>query len=205
MKLIVFVKPTKFKNMKPTIDQIIKGMETIGAVVFREPFSINLFGVRTNENEANTFNDWGGAFYWDEQGKRHDLIIPITTDAGVYYRLKPMNKLGTAILVHNKQYRSCYHLLDNGHMKQKAFRQVLPMWYWRDNDKDAELDMQGKIYDEIAFTNFHYMGKGVKVDNWSAGCQGASVANMNRLYAFVEVQKSRIYSYTLLHETILEK
>jgi hypothetical protein len=71
--------------MKPTIDQVIKGMETIGAVVFREPFSVNLFGVRTNENRANTFNDWGGAFYWDDKGKRHELIIPITTDAGVYF------------------------------------------------------------------------------------------------------------------------
>ena len=191
--------------MKPTIGQVIKGMETIGAVVFREPFSINLFGVRTNENRANTFNDWGGAFYWDDKGKRHELIIPITTDAGVYYRLKPMNKLGTAILVHNKQYRGCYHLLDKGHNGQKAFRQIKPMDYWRDNDKDAELDLSGKIYSEIAFTNFHYMGKGVTVDNWSAGCQGASVTNMNHLYAFVEVQKSKVYSYTLLHESILAK
>ena len=189
--------------MKPTIDQVIKGMEKIKAVVFKEPFSINLFGVRTNENTADTFNDWGGAFYWDEQGKRHELIIPITTDAGVYYRLKPMNKLGTAILVHDKQYRSCYQLMDNGHMKQKAFRQIKPMEYWRDNDKDAELDLSGKIYSEIAFTNFHYMGKGNIVNNWSAGCQGASYGNMNKLYSFVEVQKSKVYSYTLLHETTL--
>ena len=190
--------------MKPTIDQVIKGMEKIGATIFREPNSINLFAVRTNENEANTFNDWGGAFYWDDKGKRHDLIIPITTDAGVYYRLKPMNKLGTAILVHNKQYRSCYQLMDKGHMGQKAFKQIKPMDYWRDNDKDSKLETEGKIYTEIAATNFHYMGKGNLVNNWSAGCQGASFENMNRLYAFVEVQSSRVYSYTLLHETILQ-
>jgi hypothetical protein len=189
--------------MKPTIDQIIKGMEKIGAVVFREPFSINLFGVRTNENTADTFNDWGGAFYWDDKGKRHELIIPITTDAGVFYRLKPMNKLGTAILVHDKQYRGCYQLMDKGHMGQKAFRQIKPMLYWRDNDKDAQLESGGKVYEEIAFTNFHYMGKGNKVGNWSAGCQGASVTNMNALFKFVEVQKGRVYSYTLLHETTL--
>jgi len=48
--------------MKPTIDQVIKAMEKIGATIFREPNSINLFGVRTNENTADTFNDWGGAF-----------------------------------------------------------------------------------------------------------------------------------------------
>lgn len=189
--------------MKPTIEQVIKGMEKIKAVVFKEPFSINFFGVRTNENTADTFNDWGGAFYWDEQGKRHDLIIPITTDAGVYYRLKPMNKLGTAILVHDKQYRGCYHLLDNGHNGTKAFRQIKPMWYWRDNDKDSSLETGGTIYNEIAFTNFHYMGKGNKVGNWSAGCQGANMSNMNALYKFVEVQKSRVYSYTLLHETTI--
>lgn len=117
----IYLKFVIKKFMKPTIDQVIKGMEKIKAVVFKEPNSINLFGVRTNENTADTFNDWGGAFYWDEQGKRHELIIPITTDAGVYYRLKPMNKLGTAILVHDKQYRGCYHLLDNGHMGKKHF------------------------------------------------------------------------------------
>ncbi len=77
------------------------------------------------------------------------------------------------------------------------------MLYWRDNDKYSQLESGGKIYEEIAFTNFHYMGKGNKVGNWSAGCQGASVANMNRLYAFVEVQSSRVYSYTLIHETTL--
>jgi hypothetical protein len=192
--------------MKPTIEQVIKGMETIGAVVFREPFSVNLFGVRTNENRANTFNDWGGAFYWDDKGKRHELIIPITTDAGVYFRRKPMNKLGTAIIVHNKQYRSVYNLQDNGHRQnQKAFRQIKPMDYWRDNNKDSVLDMEGKIYTEIAHTNFHYMGRGVTVDNWSAGCVGASVTNLNKLFAFVEVQKGRVYSFTLLHETIFAK
>jgi hypothetical protein len=49
------------------------------------------------------------------------------------------------------------------------------------------------------------MGRGVTVDNWSAGCVGASVTNLNKLFAFVEVQKGRVYSFTLLHETILAK
>lgn len=197
---------------KPTLQEIHDSIIKHGFKVFTQPFSVNLGGIRTNDNTANTFNDWLYAFYFDSSGNIKGIVIPGTTDAGVYYREKPMNKNGTAIIQHNVQQKGVYQLQDPtknkkqlGHNGQKAFRQIKPMAYWRDNDKDRVLEFDGKSFVEIGYTNGHYMGTvGKLVNNWSAGCWGGTVKNMNDLFAIAEIQINNglgdIYSFTLLHE-----
>lgn len=208
---------------KPTFEGIIKTLKKRGMKVFTSPYSVNLGGFRTFDNKANTFNDWLYTFYHDNKGKIVGEIVPGTVDAGLTYRLKPINAGGTAIIQHGVQHLGAYQLQDptkdktkRGHNGQKAFRQIKPMAYWRDNNKDSKLDYPIVQGDELpkgvisvvdnGSTNGHYMGTvGRNVDNWSAGCWGSTVINMNRLYKIADVQISKglgdIFSFTLNHES----
>lgn len=189
----------------PTIKEIVKVLERNNFKVFKEPFSTNLGGIRADDKVSNKFNDFLYAFDYDEKGKLSGVVVPATTDAGLYYRLHPINPKGTAKIVHNRQYFGAYRLMEKGHMGQKAFKQIGKIDYWRDNNKDKVLDENGIITTEGAevATNIHYMGTiGGDVGKWSAGCQGATVSNLNKIMAVAERQKGRVYSYTLLHESL---
>lgn len=206
---------------KPTIESIHKVMDKLGMMVFKAPFSVTLGGVRTNDNKANTFNDWLFASYWDDKGKLHSVVLSGTTDAGFTYRLKPMNKNGTAIIQHDVQHRGVYQYqnppvnnpqlkrdkkpIQLGHNGKEAFRQIKDMKYWRDNNKDEVLDFYGKEEISNSSTNGHNMGTlGKDVNNWSAGCWGSVEKNMAILYNIAKIQISKglgdIFSFAMLHE-----
>lgn len=201
---------------RPTIEQIEVVMHKLGMKFFTAPWDVTLGGIRTKDNKSNTFNDWLFSCYHDEDGKKHAVILPGTTDAGLYYRKYPMNIHGTAIIQHGVQHKGVYQLQDpskdhtlRGHMGKKAFRQIKPMKYWRDADRDEYLDFDGEEAFEIAFTNGHYMGTmGKSVDKWSAGCWGSTIDNMNTIYKNAEEQiKHKLgdtFSFALLHENDFE-
>lgn len=196
----------------PTLEEIKQATLRKKMVVFTRPFDVNLGGLRTKDNTSGLFNDWVFAYYHDENGNVVGRVVAGTTDAGIYYRNKPLNKDGTAIIVHDRQHRGVYQLQDPaknknhvGHKGRKAFRQIKDMAYWRDNDRDSVLDFGGKIYIQNGATNGHYMGTvGKKVEQWSAGCWGATEMNMNIIYGVAQKQIDNglgdVFSYTLLYE-----
>lgn len=207
---------------KPTIERIHAEMKEQGMTVFTQPFSITLGGIRTNDNKANTFNDWLFGSYFDDKGKLFSVIVPGTVDAGLTYRVKPMNSKGTAIIKHGIQHRGVYQYQNPaknkkqlGHNGKEAFRQIKAMDYWRDKDGNIFIGVSDKMPNfeklpserSISFTNGHDMGKvGKVVDNWSAGCWGSTEANMDKLYALARLQVEKglgdIFSYALLHESM---
>lgn len=206
---------------KPTLEQIISVMKKKGMVVFTKPYDMTFGGVRTNDNALNKFNDFIFMLYYDDKGKLQGIVETGTTDAGLTYRKKPMNKNGTAIIQHEKQYRGVYQYqnppvnnpelkkqkkpLQLGHNGKEAFRQMKPMDYWRDANKDGVLDFEGKTYTEIASTNVHDMGTlGNNVDNWSAGCVGTTEKQMDKFYDLAKLQIKHghgdYFSFAMLHE-----
>lgn len=199
---------------KPTIQKIHEVMRKQGMTVFTDPFSVTLGGIRTNDNKANTFNDWLFASYWDDKGKLHEVIVPGTVDAGVTARLKPSNPKGTAIIQHGVQHRGVYQLQnprvnpsERGHKGKEAFRQIKPMKLWRDNDRDGVLEFGKNEETSLSFTNGHDMGtRGINVDNWSEGCWGSTERNMQLLYDMGWQQFNnglgRIFSFAMLHESM---
>ena len=113
---------------KPTIKEIAQIIVEKGFKLFTNPYDVNLGGIRTKDNEANTFNDWLFCFYYDDEGNEQGVVVPGTTDAGLYWRLNPMNVDGTAIIKHGVQHRGAYQLQDpkinpklRGHMGRKGF------------------------------------------------------------------------------------
>jgi hypothetical protein len=202
---------------KFTLIDIEKALKNSDFLLFTRPYSVNLGGIRSADNRSGMFNDQLYAFYYTDSGNIEGVIVNGTTDAGTYYRNNPLNKEGTAILQHDKQYRGCYQLQDpeldsslRGHKGRKAFRQIKNMDYWRDNNFDNVLDFTGPTHNEIAYTNHHYMGvAGNYVGKWSAGCQGTPESHQNLIYSIADKQIEKglgdKFSYTLFHEHTIER
>jgi len=192
---------------KPTIEQIKETMLSLGMKVFTEPFDMTLGGIRTKDNASGKFNDWLFMLYHDEDGGFKGIVEPGTTDAGLFYRLNPLNVDGTAIIQHSVQHKGCYtYMATGGHKGQEAFRQTGLMKYWRDADRDTYLEFDGKEFTAIYNTNGHDMGKvGNEVGQWSAGCWGSTNLIMDKFYNLAKIQieegHGKVFSFAMLHES----
>jgi hypothetical protein len=199
---------------RPSIEEIHEVMKEQGMKVFTAPYDCTLGWIRTNDNRSEKFNDWIFMSHPTEHGGINSIIIPGTSDAGLYYRLNPMHVDGTAIIQHGKQFRGVYEYQNpaenpelRGHMGKEGFRQVGPMDYWRDADRDEYLEFVNPQEGEIFYTNGHDMGTlGRNVGKWSAGCWGATNENMDLLYAMARVQIKHglgtKFSLAALHESM---
>lgn len=197
---------------KPTIEKIHEVMKNNNMTVFTKPFDVTLGGIRTKDNVANTFNDWLFASYWNDKKELISVIVAGTTDAGLTARLKPSNPKGVVIIQHGIQHRGVYRLenpkvvpSERGHKGKEAFRQIAPMKYWRDNNKNNILETGLNEEFTLSFTNGHDMGtRGLQVNNWSEGCWGSTEKNMQLLYDMGWLQFNnglgRIFSFAMLHE-----
>lgn len=148
-------------------------MQAKGYAVFKseaKPYNLNLFGIRTSDDDANTFNDLVGVMYRRE-GRWVCFQFPATTDPGVYWREHPMNVAGTAILVPG-QYRGSHKL--GTHKGYEALQQCKPVKVFRDGDRDAALDFDVPTGSGLFGINIHRASArkvSRDVDKWSAGCQ----------------------------------
>ena len=181
-------------------------MTSLDMKIFTKPYDMNLGGIRTKDNKSEKFNDYLFMFYHNAKGEVLGHIENGTTDAGLYYRLNPINTDGTAIIQHSVQHRSCYTYMEKGgHKGQEAFRQTGLMKYWRDADRDEYLEFDGKEFTAIFNTNGHDMGTvGNNVGKWSAGCWGSTQSVMDEFYKLAKLQKRSgfgdKFSFTMLHE-----
>jgi hypothetical protein len=192
--------------MKPLI---LQHLETMGFVTFDGEYDLNIIGIRTDDNRSNQFNDHLIVVY-RHNGEWQEQRFPITTDAGVYYRKNPSRVEGTAIVVHNKQYRSVWSL--GKHRGQyEALVQTGPIKVWRDNNKDEILDYGGVEHEGYYGINCHRANSqraSTVVDKWSAGCQ--VFANPTHFNAFMNLCRYQVaaghgdrFSYTLIHALTL--
>lgn len=153
--------------------------------------TVNIFGIRNNDVNADTFDDCVGILY-----KINNTIwilkqYSATTDPGEYYRLNPMNSDGTAIIVPGF-YKEVYKV--GKHNGYEAMQQIAPIAYVRDNNKNKVLDLLYKttgfkVFKQLGMTNIHHAGENsLKVWNWSAGCQ--VIAKLLDFLEFMKIIKS---------------
>jgi hypothetical protein len=188
-----------------TYEQIEKMFSEKGFKFFKGNLNINLFAIRKHVN-TNVFDDEFFIAY-EEDGQKKVISYPCTTESGKFYLNSPMNPKGTAIMVPG-QYRSAYSFgMHQG--KYECLRQEKAIKYWRDNDKDGEHDLSGKVYEEIAYTNIHHAGVDSKsVDKWSAGCiVFKNLANFNSMMELAH-KSAKVYgdkfTFTLIDEHLVE-
>lgn len=188
---------------------VMKKARELGYEVWETPYRLWLFGIRSPNREANTFDDTLGCVWFDSDGLCHVEYWPGTTDPGTYW-LKNGRESGTAILV-GGQYLNTYKLDLHAGKYEALCQRNGKVRVYRDDNRDNNLDMDPNSIVEGWFgINLHAAtqrvgGESTQVDRWSAGCQvhatQVGFARMMEL-AHMQVQKSGLdtFSYTLLDE-----
>lgn len=162
------MKPLSFDSVKASV--LKKGYRWF-------PDKPMIIGIRTESGLPNVFDDY---FLLCQEYKNKAFVgLMCTTEPGTFYLQRPMNVIGTAILVPG-QYIDVWQLGIHGAGKKtahEALRQCGTFKVWRDNNKDAILDYSGPILDARvgSFIDGHSSGilKHIpsRIDKWSAGCQ----------------------------------
>lgn len=189
------------------IDKIIKVCEAKGYKFFDSgEFNLNIIGVRSSVKTPNGFDDTIHFIFKDKKGILVISSFPATTDPGLDYLKNPINPNGTAILVPG-QYPGMWQIGFHQN-KYEALVQAKPVKVYRDNDKDAEFDLDPKSIDSGLFgINMHHAyDKAIvaEVGKWSAGCQVIQyIEDFN--YAMFLCRKGAAnwgnnFTYTLLEE-----
>jgi hypothetical protein len=191
----------------PTVDQIIRAIAHRGYKVFDSPdgYGLNLVGIRSQSTGPNQFDDLLAVFH-RRLGIWNSIVIPVTTDPGLYWLENPMNVNGTAILKPG-QYAGAF-AIGKHQGKYDALVQRQPLTVIRDYDRDAELDLStGREETGLFGINIHcakWEGESTLVDKWSAGCQVvASWWDFQILMLICRAAERRhgnAFTYTLLTE-----
>ncbi|MCG8578144.1 MAG: hypothetical protein MI810_24915 [Flavobacteriales bacterium] len=195
--------------MKYSLAQIRSTLKKKGYIFFdkdKKIYNLNIIGVRTSNNVANSFDDWLYLIYRNESGEFQVHEFPITTDPGAYWLENPMNVNGTAILIPG-QYRGSHKIgLHQG--KYEALKQKSDLKVWRDSNRDNKIDTGGQVYKGIFGINIHRSNatsESTQVNKWSAGCQ--VFKKVDDFNFFMETcRKARdlytnSFTYTLLEES----
>lgn len=161
-----------------------------------------LLGVQSNEDAYNEFDD---KFYLFK-GNRFIMVLSGTTNAGAsaIMNYKKFNPKGVAVLKTNEWYYNCWQAgLHKG--KMRALKQIAPMKFYRDWNKNRRIEETGKLREGIIGCEFHtatytdnmnFVRK--LIGGWSAVCQVAnSTKDYYKVLALVGTNK---VSYCLLKE-----
>lgn len=167
-----------------TYKQIKIALESLNFKWFKSPLSINYVWERVDYHATNKFTDFLHLCYIDEKGKEVILTIPATTKPGLKGSLlEPVTVrgiTGTAVIRSSQQVLGGWEFHDTKKefSSYPYFRQVGEVDYWRDGDKDNEIDKINPEEDKVNMTHWHRMsqndtyGSGL-VNNWSLGCCGS--------------------------------
>lgn len=189
-----------YKRIKEVI--LKRGMEFFEG----NNYDLNLVGIRTKDNTADTFNDFICVLY-KINGTECINVFPATTDPGVYYRENPINVLGTGILCEG-QHKG---LFKRGlHKGKPALVQVSPCRAYRDRDKDKVLEFDPKTIQKGMYgCDMHRANEGRKttiVGKWSAMCQvPADSVDEDKILNLYDKQVSNGNGDTLTYTLLLEE
>jgi len=188
---------------------ILRRVEAIGGRVFTSgDWNLNLVGIRNPSGTPNKFDDEIHAIYKDG-GQWVDRWWPVTTDPGTYWLEHPMNKLGTAAVVADRQYPGLWKLGKHQGKYEALVQKGSEIAVHRDDNLDAKVDYRPDNIQEGWFgINCHRATASefgsVNVDKWSAGCQVfASPHDFDCFLLLCKTQKRErgwdSFTYTLLN------
>lgn len=191
---------------KPTIRQVqaVLANKTYKFFDGAKPYDLNIIGIRSASKIVNFFNETLAIIYRDELGEQHIDYFHYTTKPGMYYLQNPLHPNGCAILKEG-QYL--------GTMKKRKHRnsyfalcQAKSMSFFRDNDKDPELEAEGKVFKGVVGLNIHRESPtkiSQKIGKYSAGCGVIQARYEYFMWLIDQGIKywGNQFSYTLLNES----
>lgn len=169
---------TKVRNYTDT--QLLERAEYFGLRIPNIGEKYLIIGVQSQEDDYNLFDD---KFYVFD-GCDFKMVSSGTTNPGstALKRYDRYGLNGAAVWRTNMAYENLYypgyHKKYNRFGGMKALRQVEPIFFYRDSDKDNKSEEKGVLYEDIIYANMH----GVDYDpfseitkeqigGWSFGCQ----------------------------------
>ena len=184
-----------------------------GYVIYREPYRLNIWGFRANQETPNSFDDELHVFTNISKSKKRARwaywVFKITTDPGTYWLKNPMNPQGTAILKAG-QYLDTYKIAKHRNRYYALCQRLRKVTVIRDYDRDSILDFNnGKERTGMFGINIHRakkVGSTYHVDRHSAGCQVFKNANDFQFFMqLCEAHKARYgnqFTYTLVDKRV---
>ena len=167
------------------------------AVFEKGTYNLNIIGLRTKGSDSNKFDDRICVVYKDENGWV-TRTWEATCDPGLYWREKPMNVAGTAIMCEG-QYRGAYKIGKHRGKYDALVQTGGRVTVWRDSNRYEKLD-HGDPSDGYFGINIHKAGReSENVDKWSAGCQVfANESDFKEFMSICKKQQWPTFSYTLI-------
>tara|TARA_R100000234_G_scaffold119381_1_gene102154 strand:+ start:1099 stop:1686 length:588 start_codon:yes stop_codon:yes gene_type:complete len=171
-------------------------------------YDLNIIGVRNDISHRKPDLYLDDLYvYWKQSGIWRCFNAAMTTTPGEYYLVHPMRPSQGCAIMAPGQYRGAYKR--GLHKGKQALRQVKKVNFYRDNDRDTELDLDpSTLRNEIAYLNIHRGGRSDRVGRWSAGCQVLHPPDMDFLVDLadkqIEVNGWKSFTYTLLTEDQLK-
>ena len=148
-----------------------------------------ILGVKSTEDEYNIFDDKFYLFH----GTKFVMVSTGTVNPGgtVLKNYSKYNNKGALIVKSDEWYYDLWAPgMHNGRMK--ALKQVEPILYYRDGNKNNKSEEIGIVYSGIRGINFHTASYDYKVGfirkligGWSAGCQ--VVASVSKYYKMLKL------------------
>lgn len=197
-------------NVKSYTDkQLLDRMRSLPSFSYM-PRTPHIIVVRSNEDEPDKFDDKLYLFI----GTRFVSVMPCTSNSGVYglRNYLKWNKKGTAVIKFDEVYYNAFQKSDgtkirhhNG--KMQCLRQIAPLKYYRDHNKDKRIDETGSIYEGNNSTNVHANSythrKGIR--SWLIGKWGTGCTVVNDLTKYYEVLLAKIhYNQTITYTGLKE-
>jgi hypothetical protein len=184
-------------NVKPYTDkQLIDRMKSLPSFLY-VPQGRHIIVVRSNEDAFDKFDDKLYLF-------KHETclsVMPCTSNSGGY-GLKnyfKWNRLGAAVIKFDEIYYDAFMKSDGGKYlhhngKMQCLRQIKPLKYYRDGNKDNKIDESGTIYEGIYATNVHANSYTQKtgIISWLIGRWGTGCTVVNDLRKYWQVLMHKI-------------
>ena len=167
-------------NVKPySRKELLQQVEKIGGKIPKRGKYL-IIGVQSLEDAPNLFDD---KFYVFD-GDIFKKVSTGTTNTGKFGLLhfKNYNAKGVAVWKTNQWCPNLYergiHRPNNKYGGMRALRQKKPIYYYRDDNRNAKAEEIGKLYKGTIFVNMHgvdYNPFSTKIkhliNGWSVGCQ----------------------------------
>lgn len=160
--------------MKLNITDVKQGFALNGYIYYREPYKLNIFGLRGygidgfHENKYDVFDDTLGISYVDKYGNEQLLFLRVTTDPSTYYFDHLLNVNGVAILSNN-QFVDCYKLGYHRGMYE-ALVQNKNVTVWR-KKSPVDYNYKNRQYTGMYGINVHKTVDDIEtIGTASAGC-----------------------------------
>lgn len=175
-----------------TYDELQTVMKGKGYTWFTRNLSLNFIWERTSNKFSDIFDDFFYIAYLEE-GEKKVIRTMATTKAGLYSAQNPntVDGINGVAVIQPGQYLSAWEFMQGQKLSIflrtnnitkypwtfPHFRQIGLLNYYRDGDKDANLEAFNAQFNKMFYTQWHNMsrpgtyGNGL-VQNWSAGCMG---------------------------------